>query len=63
MRLGINADDRLGVGFAQMHPAILEIDLNTVDIIHALIGIAALYIDQNFIYVGSRRKPFAHLAR
>ena len=40
---GVDADDGLGVGFAEVNPAVGEVDLYAVDIGDALVGVTALY--------------------
>ena len=48
---GIDADDWLGVGFAQMHPALWEIYLDSVDIGYFELFVTAFYDTQYAIDV------------
>ena len=55
-RLGVDADDRLGVRFAQMNPVLREVDFHAVYIVHVFTGITLLYLTQYFIHIDRRRQ-------
>ena len=57
---GIDADDWLGVGFAQMHPALWKIYLDSVDIGYFELFVTAFYdtLTTNIILSGEKLKAF-----
>ena len=50
-RLGIDADNRLSVALAQVYPAVCEVYLHAVLVVHALLLVYFLHLGEDGIYV------------